>query len=951
VLVLVLGRLGLGTRRRLGGRQEIELVAARQGQQRGRLGVLLGFEVDEVGRREIVVGLGRGGLRGLFPCQHFECGFGCLGRCDWCDWHGGCNRRGRGRGLEERQVGQVRQFLRRQRCGHRHGYGRGRFGSNVARGNRQRFRIGQAHRRGHGLAGQQGLGHAVERCGLPSMRRAGGDGFDPFAEFAQRAVGTRQQFGRGVALVGQPGVEHLLHRPGGIAEVGQADHARAALERVERAAQDGEFFGVVRMAAEFRDGGQAVLDHFAGLVEEDVLQVVFFELGHLGVGQRARAGDLRGPAFGLAAELLDGRHLGLAAGRGERGELGGDLRVDFLDAEHRFGHGCLLALRGAIVGHAVGGLAAHERLEFTGFGVEHEQALGQCGLVAQHVDQEAQRAQVVAQRVEAGHFFGRRGADQHGLDVVAHALHGVRGLFEAEHGEHAAHLHQLRRHGAQQALFGGAAEVLVERFFEFAQVAAQLVDHGAHGLAIAHAAVQVFHPRLERLGMATGAHAFDAAGQLQGAGRELRVARVEVFERGFEVQHRGGDFHRELGVGRLAAAHGGFNGMGQGLHHRQARRMQLLQRLAQLREGVGHLARAGDVAARKRRPHFLGGLDALARLCEHQRIEAAELLDGVVDVRFAGDAPGAAHGAQRGGVVARGGHALRTEEQQVLAKSVGHHAVAARERGVLQQHPRGGALHVGVGGNEVQREGVEEARGQGPEAGDAGQQRAASEAQAQGMQAPCGLRVAGLDQLQHFAVEPRSHGGVIGNGRLRERGLDLDPAPSGAPEVGRVHALVADQFQHVAVLRKQRHRRHRLAGQQGIEKIGDGEAGTLDLVHGTVGAALRIGDEALHRELDGAEHQRGRGMPHHLQSANGLVQLLAGHLQRAALGLGGRANVAHVTPQRLAYTVEGFLDFSQHPGQRPKVFGGRRSAGEGGRGRGLNRHVGCSPFLSFVRQS
>jgi chemosensory pili system protein ChpA (sensor histidine kinase/response regulator) len=37
-----------------------------------------------------------------------------------------------------------------------------------------------------------------------------------------------------------------------------------------------------------------------------------------------------------------------------------------------------------------------------------------------------------------------------------------------------------------------------------------------------------------------------------------------------------------------------------------------------------------------------------------------------------------------------------------------------------------GALHVGVGGNEVQREGVEEARGQGPEAGDAGQQRAAT---------------------------------------------------------------------------------------------------------------------------------------------------------------------------------------------------------------------------------
>jgi hypothetical protein len=143
-----------------------------------------------------------------------------------------------------------------------------------------------------------------------------------------------------------------------------------------------------------------------------------------------------------------------------------------------------------------------------------------------------------------------------------------------------------------------------------------------------------------------------------------------------------------------------------------------------------------------------------------------------------------------------------------------------------------------------------------------------------------------------------------------------------------MHALVADQLQHVAVLRKQRHRRHGLAAQQGVEEIGDGKAGALDLENGGFGAAQRLGDEALHRELDGAQHQRWRGVPHHLQRADGLVQLLAGHLQRTALGLGGGAHVAHVAPQRLAHTVKGFLDFSQHPGQRPEVFGGRHRAGK-----------------------
>ncbi len=92
-------------------------------------------------------------------------------------------------------------------------------------------------------------------------------------------------------------------------------------------------------------------------------------------------------------------------------------------------------------------------------------------------------------------------------------------------------------------------------------------------------------------------------------------------------------------AGGLRRTQRGFDRVVQRLRHRLARRMQLLQRFAELGEGVGHLPRARNVAARERRPHFLGGLDALACLCQHQRVEAAELLDRVVDLLLVAPRP------------------------------------------------------------------------------------------------------------------------------------------------------------------------------------------------------------------------------------------------------------------------------------------------------------------------
>ena len=99
-----------------------------------------------------------------------------------------------------------------------------------------------------------------------------------------------------------------------------------------------------------------------------------------------------------------------------------------------------------------------------------------------------------------------------------------------------------------------SAKELVERFFKLAQMGTQLVDHCAHRLSIADAAVELFHPGFERLRMTTFTSAVDAAGELHGARSQLPIVRVEVFESRFEVQHRGRDFHGKHGGRRLTGA-------------------------------------------------------------------------------------------------------------------------------------------------------------------------------------------------------------------------------------------------------------------------------------------------------------------------------------------------------------------------------------------------------------
>ena len=148
---------------------------------------------------------------------------------------------------------------------------------------------------------------------------------------------------------------------------------------------------------------------------------------------------------------------------------------------------------------------AHERTEFASFLVIDKQRFGKRTLVAQHVDQEAHSPQTVAD------LFKNSGACTGLVDVIhkellhagTHTQGRNRGLIQTQHRKHTAHLCQLTWHLAQRRLVLRVAEELVQRLFHLAQSGAQLIHHAAHGLAVTHTAVQLLHPRFQRLRLAT----------------------------------------------------------------------------------------------------------------------------------------------------------------------------------------------------------------------------------------------------------------------------------------------------------------------------------------------------------------------------------------------------------------------------------------------------------------
>ena len=91
----------------------------------------------------------------------------------------------------------------------------------------------------------------------------------------------------------------------------------------------------------------------------------------------------------------------------------------------------------------------HQRPELTFDIVVHKELFRQRRLVIKHVNQKAQRTQIVTQLVESTGRTGTLLIDfsfQHLLNSVTHAQDRLRGLVQTQHRQHAAHLRELARH-------------------------------------------------------------------------------------------------------------------------------------------------------------------------------------------------------------------------------------------------------------------------------------------------------------------------------------------------------------------------------------------------------------------------------------------------------------------------------------------------------------------------
>ena len=475
----------------------------------------------------------------------------------------------------------------------------------------------------------------------------------------------------------------------------------------------------------------------------------------------------------------------------------------------------------------------------------------------------------------------------------------------------------------QRGLVGRVAEELVQRFFRLTQRGAQFVHHAAHGLAVADPAIQIFDPGFERFGLPAGAHMGQALRQPGGALGHVRVGRVQILVGGLEVQDGGCHLHRDRRARRLATAHGVVDGTHQGAGQVTTVGMQLQDGFADRVELLQGEFEPVGIPARHRRPGLGGGGNAFARLCQHRRIEPAELPRFVVDLARTGQAISLANRGQYRCDRTLQRNRIRTKEQVVLGQTVRHRLLATRQTGVLHQNPRSRALDIQVGDTQPSGNGLEKRRADLPEDAWLEPGLGRGEGQTQFAHGRGRHAVAGLHHPQDGLVDPGPCRRIIAMLRtVRQTGID--PAPLDRPQVGRMHTLTADQFEHITVLREQGHRRSRLALEHAFEVFAESKTGALDLVRRLLAAQLRPLHEFLRQSLHGAQQFGGCAQPHHLQRPDRLMQLLAGDAQLAGIELGqirapGQFSIAHKAPQRLAGTVQRLAQFVQHPGQRTQV--------------------------------
>ena len=274
--------------------------------------------------------------------------------------------------------------------------------------------------------------------------------------------------------------------------------------------------------------------------------------------------------------------------------------------------------------------------------------------------------------------------------------------------------------------------------------------------------------------------------------------------------------------------------------------MELAQRVTHQAELIDRWLELVAVTAGECRPGFRRRANALARLCEHRRVVQTETRHVVIDRVVAIQTKGQAHGIQcrchrlRRTVAGRLG--LRAEEQQLMHQAIRNRAITLGQRCVLQQHARSDTLHKDIGVQKPCDQRLEEAAADLPERTDLAIRLARREALAQQEQLGIRALIGGLDDAQHGTVELGTRLGVVGLRRHRDGDVRFTETAFDGPQIGRMHTFHTVQRLRFAVLRKQGHGGHLLAGQYAFQIRNQRKAGALD----GVGRRIRAELWALH---------------------------------------------------------------------------------------------------------
>ncbi len=382
---------------------------------------------------------------------------------------------------------------------------------------------------------------------------------DPALEYVGGKVEHFQQGRRRRAGLVQPGVECLFHGPAGFAQVGQSDHAAAALQRMVTAPDRDQCFVVAGVGVKqwklLADGGQ----DFVGFLEENSEQFrveVFL------------AGIHESRCFRRGRRRLDGGRRWRWGSFGRRGDA---FHFEFRQGVRRRSYGvrhrqrCRFRVRRAVqrqFGQRFRGRRRHRcrrdfRFHGNGrfrdfrfrrsrlgdhwrrkYGVDVGRATLQLG------DEETQCRELLRDVLELARLRRKTGLREALDSCRAFGEHGI-GAILTEHQQGALNLAYRLLQSAQGGLARRIAEVGVERGFDGAEVAADFARHGfqqqpflcpaRHGVQVR----QVEHA--EFFATPEGGEPIDDG---IGGMRELRVERLEVFKRGFGEQDGRGDFQR-----------------------------------------------------------------------------------------------------------------------------------------------------------------------------------------------------------------------------------------------------------------------------------------------------------------------------------------------------------------------------------------------------------------------